>query len=620
MKKYIFLFILCTNLTSLIAQEIKEQKVKTQVKAATVFLNSAQVFREKTINLQKGIQSIRFVNLSPFITKKSIQIQLKDTEVQAINFEKNYEQNTQKSSTEIELEKSLNALDKKIAIEQVNLISVREEIDFLKSNKSIRGNETLSAIALKEAAKYYSSQMKALRLKELEIQNNKEDLQEQKNKLNKQLQEFSGTKEFASGEIVVKLKSETAKKVSIALNYNVANVSWYPTYDLRVKNVNSPLEIVYKANLKQNSKVDWNNVKLKFSSANPTNSNKAGEIIPYFIDYGTRPPSYKNSVGEVSGYVTDYEGALPGVNVVVKGTTIGTTTNFDGRFSLKVPKDATMLEFSYLGYKKESRFISNGSINVRLEEDASSLDEVVVVGYGTTRKKNTVAKALEGRAAGISVDEPRGNVLETKEVINQTSFNLEVVAPYTVKSSNKDFSIAMKSYTTDASFTYYAVPRIEETAFLVANIRDWEQFNLLEGEANVYFEDTFIGSTLLDTRVAKKELQISMGKDKNVTIERKKVKDFVSRQFIGNKKEEVSNWDIIIKNNKNETIQMVVLDQIPISKREEIKISLDKLSKGKLNEETGEIKWSFSLDPKSSKSLKLKYTVKYPKNRILYID
>lgn len=617
MKRNILLLLVCLKFSCFNAQEIKEQKVKSEVKEVTVFLNSAQVFRQKSVYLQKGLQNIRFINLSPFISKKSIQITLKDTEVQAINFEKNYDQRVDKRPKEIEIENKINSIDKKIEIEKVNLISVREEIEFLKSNKSIRGNQTLSAIALKEAAKYYSTQMRSLRLNELELKNNIQALQKQQNKLNLQLQDFNGAKKFASGEIVVKVNSKTSKKVTIGLNYNVTNVSWYPTYDLHVKNINSPIEIVYKANLKQNSKVDWNNVKLKFSSANPSNSNKAGKIIPYFIDYGTRPPSYSNIDGEVSGSVYDIEGPLPGANVQVKGTTIGTTTDFDGRFTLKIPEDASVLEFSYLGYKKQSKIIGNSYLEVILEEDANSLDEVVVVGYGTTKRSKAQNNKKETYLTDTNTE---SNVLDTKEKINQTSFNFEVVKPYTIKSSNKDFSIAMKSHSTTANFTYYSIPRIEETAFLVAKISDWEQFNLLEGEANVYFENTFIGSTLLDTRIATKELQISMGKDKNVTIERKKVKDFVSKQFIGSKKEETSNWDILVKNNKNENIQIVVLDQVPISKREEIKITLEKPFEGNLNKETGEVKWSFNLASKANKIIKLKYTVKYPKNRNLYID
>ena len=154
----------------------------------------------------------------------------------------------------------------------------------------------------------------------------------------------------------------------------------------------------------------------------------------------------------------------------------------------------------------------------------------------------------------------------------------------------------------------------------MASLSDWEKFNLLEGEANVYFENTFIGTSLIDTRTTENKLDVSLGMDKNVSVKRTKAKDFTTRQFIGNKQEETSIWDFTIKNNKSQNIQMTVLDQIPVSKREEIRVTLDKLFNGEINKKTGEIKWNFTLAPKKSKELQLKYTVRYPKNRRLNID
>ncbi|MDA9336828.1 mucoidy inhibitor MuiA family protein [Polaribacter sp.] len=429
---------------------------------------------------------------------------------------------------------------------------------------------------------------------------------------------LTSKKRFASGEIFIKIKSNSNKKIEMKLTYNVSNVSWHPSYDVRASDINSPLILVYKANLKQNSKVDWTNVKLRFSSANPSNSSKAGEIIPYFLDYGTRPPYYNASVDEVSGYVTDGNEPLVGVSVVVKGTTIGTSTDYDGKYSIKIPKNRGQLQFRYLGYKPVTKRINNSVLVVEMEEDENTLDEIVVVSYCSTRKKNTTEKTLEGNIAGLNITKDR--TIPTRQIINQTSFSLEILDPYTIKSSNKDFMIAMKTYESKANYTYYSVPRIEEKAFLLATIEGWEKINLLEGEANVYFENTFIGTTLIDTRTTKKALSISLGMDENNSVNKFKSKDFTTKQFIGSKKEEFRAWDIEIKNNKKQDIKIVILDQIPISTREEIKVSLDENFRGILNKKNGEVKWNLSLDAKASKKIRLKYAVKYPKNKNLIID
>lgn len=617
MKNNILLFAIIFSYFSANSQKIKEKSITSKVKSATIFLNNAQVTRIKEVKLDKGIQLLKFIGLSPFIDKKSIQIKAKNIEIQAVNFKKNYLSKNKKSIELISLEKKLNFLDKEIEKENVNLLTTQEKIRFFKENRSIRGSQTLTVIALKETAQFYGDQMNLLNIKELNSNNTLKRLQREKKLVTKQLEGLTIKNSYFTGEIIVKVTSDLAKNTDFQLIYNVSNVSWYPTYDVRVTDINSPLTIVYKANVKQNSKVDWNNVKLQFSSANPNQSTKAGKITPYFIGYGTRPPNYKNNIDEISGYVSDNKGNLPGVSVIVKGTTIGTETNFDGKYSIKIPNSKSTLVFSYLGYKIEERLTNNSTINVTMQENNVSLNEIVVTARGIKREK----KALGYSASYIKTGEKDSNYsIPTEEIVNQTSVSFKIIEPYTIKSSNKDYVVSMKTYQTDATYIYYTVPRIEERAFLVASLKNWEQYNLLEGEASIYFEDTFIGTSLIDTRFTKNNLDISLGVDKNITVKRTKSKDFTTKQFIGNKKEETSLWDIAIKNNKRQSIKIIILDQIPISTREEITIALDKSFNGELDKKTGEIKWQKIINSNDIEEFQLKYTARYPKNKELLLD
>jgi hypothetical protein len=617
MKNNILLFAIIFSYFSANSQKIKEKSITSKVKSATIFLNNAQVTRIKEVKLDPGIQLLKFIGLSPFIDKKSIQIKAKNIEIQAVNFKKNYLSKNKKSIELISLEKKLNFLDKEIEKENVNLLTTQEKIRFFKENRSIRGSQTLTVIALKETAQFYGDQMNLLNTKELNSNNTLKRLQREKKLVTKQLEGLTIKNSYFTGEIIVKVTSDLAKNTDFQLIYNVSNVSWYPTYDVRVTDINSPLTIVYKANVKQNSKVDWNNVKLQFSSANPNQSTKAGKITPYFIGYGTRPPNYKNNIDEISGYVSDNKGNLPGVSVVVKGTTIGTETNFDGKYSIKIPNSKSTLVFSYLGYKTEERLTNNSTINVTMQENNVSLDEIVVTARGIKREK----KVLGYSASYIKTGKKDSNYsIPTEEIVNQTSVSFKIIEPYTIKSSNKDYVVSMKTYQTDATYIYYTVPRIEERAFLVASLKNWEQYNLLEGEASIYFEDTFIGTSLIDTRFTKNNLDISLGVDKNITVKRTKSKDFTTKQFIGNKKEETSLWDIAIKNNKRQSIKIIILDQIPISTREEITITLDKSFNGELDKKTGEIKWQKIINSNDIEEFQLKYTARYPKNEKLLLD
>lgn len=100
------------------------------------------------------------------------------------------------------------------------------------------------------------------------------------------------------------------------------------------------------------------------------------------------------SAQTVSGTVTDSSGPLPGASVVVKGTTNGTQTDFDGNFTIDNVDSSATLVFSYIGYSTQEIAVNGqGTINVILAEDASQLDEVVVVGYGT-QKKSTITGSI----------------------------------------------------------------------------------------------------------------------------------------------------------------------------------------------------------------------------------
>jgi len=131
---------------------------------------------------------------------------------------------------------------------------------------------------------------------------------------------------------------------------------------------------------------------------------------------------------EVTGTVSDANGPLPGASVIVKGTTTGTQTDFDGNYTIEAGSDATLV-FSYIGFSSQEIAVDGqSSINVTLQEDAQALEEVVVVGYGSQAKKEITtavtsvnvedfnqgvvdnpAQLLQGKVAGLTIANPGGN-------------------------------------------------------------------------------------------------------------------------------------------------------------------------------------------------------------------
>lgn len=621
--KNIILLITCLFLNLTFSQDLPEKEIKTKVNEVTVFIENAQITRKTSQTVTKGKSNLKFINLSPFIDAKSIQVKANgQVTVLSVNHQQNFINKLEKQEEVKDLETKFNILGEKIKLEQTYLSILKEELAFLKENRDIGGkNQQVSVLNLKDASNFYGTKLTSLKLKEIERNKTLQELKKQQNDFRNQLNTLRSKEEFANGEIVVKIDAKNATKVDFEISYVVSNAGWFPSYDIRAKNINEPVELVYKANVKQDTKVEWNNVKLKLSSAEPNISGVIPELQTYFLNYNSLPPIYGKRINQVSGTVFDSERRpIPGVNVVVDGTTIGTSTNFDGKYNISIPNNANNLNYSFVGYQNQSLPIRNSVMNVYLQEDANILEEVVVMSYADERDDSNVQRKLSGKVAGVNVRNKASLAIPTTQIENQTSVDFEIKMPYTVKSDNKSYSVDIDAYNLPAFYQYYSVPKVDKTAFLTVNITDWEKYNLLEGEANIFFEGTFVGKSLLDVRYASDTLQISLGRDKNVSVTKEKVQDFTSKKFIGTKKEESRAWDIVVKNNKSQSINMVIYDQVPVSTLDEIKVAIQKTSGAKQNPTTGELKWEFKLEPKKSREFKLQYSVKYPKSRNLIIE
>jgi hypothetical protein len=575
---------------------------------------------------------LKFTELSPFIQPKSVQVQVSGkVTVLSVNHQQNFLEDLDKPDELVKLEEALKGLQEKINVEQAHISVIDEEIAFLRDNRVIGGKtQAVSVTSLKDATDFYSSRLTTLKLKRIDRTKALQKLNEERQKIASQINSFTTKKRYPSGEILVTIRAKSSVPISAELIYLVDNAGWFPSYDVRAQSIEEPLEIVYKANVHQDTKIDWKDVELTFSSNNPSLSGTAPELQPYYLNYNSVPPTYISRVNEVSGRIMDPQGnPLPGANVVVTGTTIGTVTDMNGNYSIAIPSQASTLQYSYIGYSSQELPIQNSVSNVYLQEDYTSLSEVAVTGYAVADELMEPAAAMQDRAAGVNARRARPQpsarkatslAIPTRQQQNQTSVEFKINMPYSVKSDSRNYVVDMTSYEVPATFEYYCVPKIEKDAFLKGYVTQWEGLNLLEGEANIYFEETYIGKTVVDVRFISDTLSLSLGRDKSVVVTREKITDLASRNFIGSKKEEKRAWKISVKNNKSEPIQMVLLDQVPVPTLEEIELEVEELSRGKRNKDTGEIKWDLQLDPSESKELELRYSLKYPRGRNLVLE
>lgn len=201
----------------------------------------------------------------------------------------------------------------------------------------------------------------------------------------------------------------------------------------------------------------------------------------------------------------------------------------------------------------------------------------------------------------------------------QTSLNTEfkISLPYTVYSANKPTLVDIQNYEMKADYGYAVAPKLDHDAFLLAKATGWEEFNLLPGEANVFFEGTFVGKTFIDPNNIKDTLSVSLGRDKRVVVKREKLKDYSTRRTIGANQRDSYAYEISIRNTKNEPIKITLEDHIPVSQNSQIEVTMTDEGGAKYNENTGKLVWELVVQSNETKKVQYKFEVKYPKDKIV---
>ncbi|MEW4922840.1 mucoidy inhibitor MuiA family protein [Algibacter sp. 2305UL17-15] len=700
MKQLCILFLLCA---SSIAFANNTNPTTSLVKSVTVFIDGAQVTRFATITLPIGTTEFSFTKLSPYIQENSIQISgLDNASILSINYAINHLSKLDKSEHIEKLQNDIERLNDAILLEEDMMSGYEEELNIIKENRKLGNeNQVVSLEKLKQFAAYYRERITEVNKLIHKSLKKKKEYNEQIGDIKQQLAELNVDDKIQTGEIKIKLNTNTSKQLNLIIKYNVNNAGWFPIYDLKAKDISKPLDLHYKAHVYQNTGISWDSVKLTLSTNDPNINNIKPDVNPKYLNFISRNSNYKSEnstksynfkynpfIKQISGIITDASGVpLPGANVIVKGTTNGAVTDFDGNFSLKA-NGGKELEISYLGYRSEIIPIHSSVINLSLDEDVSALDEVVVSGYGTSKRRDitgavasvkseSFGNALQGRAAGVNIrgvssfnsnakplyvvdgvimssnkfkdiDEnmianievlkdasatsiygnrgangviivttKKGSYTSSGDIITEgiTNTNFEIQKLSTVESDGNITVIEIDKYTVPATFSYFTAPVINENVFLTAKIGDWQQYNLLPGEVNVYFEDSYSGITTINPYATTDSLTVSLGVDPNVVIKRKPINNFKKTTFIGNNKVLDKVYEIELKNNKPTAIAIVIVDRIPVSQNREIKVDDIETGTSDYDAKKGILKWKMTISPNQSNTYKFSYTLKYPRYR-----
>jgi hypothetical protein len=618
MKRLLFSLLLVSHAFQGFAQDLKEVTLTSQIKEVTLFLSGAQVFETATGSLPAGESVLLVKGLSPYLDEKSIQVKGQGNFIiQAVNKRLDFLHKKESGEKAEALEIAIEEIENRQSILRNRLQVLATKMSVLTANKSIGSSQAgTSMIALKATLDFFDAEHTKIINEELQINTQMEANKVEIGILRNQRYALKQSDNRSTSEIRIRIKAPNAGQASFQLNYLVANAGWYPKYDLRVKSITEPLQLQYKAEIYQNTGADWKNVKLRLSNANPNQSGQAPSLEQWQLNFVglAAPRNFKLPLlpRSISGQVLDHRDTpLAGVSVLVKGSTLGTVTDLEGKYSLVLPKNESTLVFSFVGKQIEERQVSNESIlNVTL------IDEGTIV-------MNEAADAVFYKKSLEQLPFAAENAQEellTQLVYNPTTVEIEVADPYSIKSNGERTLVDLKTYEIPADYRYTAIPKLDKDAFLLAEISDWSQYNLLEGESNLYFEDGFVGRSILNPNALQDTLQISMGRDRSIVMQREKVDQFSKKRSVGSNITESRGYEISLKNNKSQAVTLQLKDQIPVSVNSNITVTTGELSGGTLDPLTGIVTWEITLPPGGQQKLSLRYEVKYPKSERIILD
>lgn len=572
MKRITILLLLCSFFCSaLLAQNEVPTPIKTDIHAVKLHLQGAEVMRKVSVNLKAGRNHLVFTNLSAKLYDQTIQVATsQQAKVISVTSKQNFMERRQATPRIKALNDSLEMLRDAIDLLANERGSYQEEQTLLKQNRSMKSSQqNLTVAELQSMSEFY-------RKRNFDINKNITRLTKSITALNRQvfdhklqLYELNADKR-AMAEIFLVVEAERAGSTDFDLRYVVSDAGWAAIYDLEASNFANTINLEYRALAYNNTGIDWNKVALTLSTGDPLQSMSQPSLSVW-------------NLGGSSAYQ---------INTIVN-TTVDISVNDNAPIQQQV-----IQEKSYYGVTKEAE------IKTIIGADFSE-----EIDYNTTEFE---------RYRNNQPDAPN-IVLETLEV-PEFNADFKIEKPYTIPSDRKPYSVDIKRFDLPATYKYYAVPKLDKDAFLLAQVVGWEDLDLVSGPINIYNNKKYIGQSRLSIDNLSDTLAVSLGRDPSVVLSRKKVKGSSQKVFLGTSKKASIAYDIVVRNNHSKAINIEILDQVPISSDKDVIVTIDEKTGAADDAKTGVLSWDLVIEPSQNKSLNFGFSIKYPKDKQVKIE
>ncbi|MEQ5176926.1 MULTISPECIES: DUF4139 domain-containing protein [Proteus] len=523
--------------TSAFANEInsvdptKPLNYDIKLNQATIFLRGAELDNNVTLNLPAGQSEVVLSNIANNIDPKSLSISIDNDDViiNTINVKKIPIAPIYPTAITVLIDKQ-KEINKQIEVLNININVGDEQIALLKDQSFFGYGETQSLEHSSQKFDFISQKMTSILNQQKAAREEIAELTEKLEELNRQLEIDMPIIAKEKTQIVLSLGTSKNLTSKMRISYITPDAGWSPAYDIRSQGMDKPILLTYKADVIQNTGLNWDKVKLVLTSTNPSLNITAPTLSPWYLSLYNNTAKFRNS-------------------------------NMDMKMAMPAPVSEAM--------------------NEAPREQLSK---------GVTRYVTT----------------------------NNNGINLShaIALPYTLKNSTEPNTLVINQKEVVADYRYLTTPKLVEEVYLQAEVKDWENLNLLNGRANIYYMNSFVGNSYINTNELTELLSIPFGIDKNIQISRINNEKIRKEPiFIGTTIEQKESYTIKLRNTYNSPVKVTIYDQLPLSQENNINVADAVYKDGVLDKDTGEIKWNITLGAKEEKSLPLNYTLSYPKNR-----
>jgi uncharacterized protein (TIGR02231 family) len=236
-----------------------------------------------------------------------------------------------------------------------------------------------------------------------------------------------------------------------------------------------------------------------------------------------------------------------------------------------------------------------------------------------TQEYKKMSNEISNSAYYVMQKDDAGDAEMGNTVVDSEMFvDFELAGTQTVPTGGREYVFGLAVHTIAANYKYHAVPRLDNAAYLLAMIGNYGQYNLLPGPANVFFGENYVGQVNIQPAVTSDTLMISLGRDERLIVQRSKVKGKCSKKVLSGVQKEVFVYEVIVRNNKSAPLQLEILDQIPVSRRENIKVELLREDGAAYDIASGTLKWTLMLNSGKSKNFTYEYELSYPEKQQVF--